>query len=435
MKPSLAGAWLDRVKAWLASYLQSANLLQLLTIGIVFVVLLVVILAYPPAYYNWRFFGIVAALASLLALNIVWANPYSPEPMKETALQDWICLAISAGLVLVTIWLSGSFEVTYLLSMVVAQAGGRRGVWPGGAAFGAANLAAWFALQVALGTPPTTILSFEFSLATGMIFVLLVVTLVKRYSLQTRRAETLLKELQAAQAQLEAAHHREKDLAVAEERLRLARDIHDGLGHHLIALIVQLQAAGKLLERDARSAAEAIQVCRDEAQVALEEVRQSVSALRQPPMEGRPLPEALSALAARFGELTGLQAVFETRGEVVELLPLMSETLFRAAQEGLTNAQKHARGAQHVRVCLNYAGQEVRLSVRDDGQGGVAGAPVQPDGYGLAGLRERAGQLGGSLRSGTLAEGGFEMEICVPRMENQTLKVSELPYGSAKRDL
>jgi len=77
-------------------------------------------------------------------------------------------------------------------------------------------------------------------------------------------------------------------LAIAEERMRLARDIHDGLGHHLTVLSIQLQAAEKLVERNPQAAAEALRVSRSEAQAALEEVRHSVGVMRQPPAKASP---------------------------------------------------------------------------------------------------------------------------------------------------
>ena len=91
-----------------------------------------------------------------------------------------------------------------------------------------------------------------------MVFVLIFVQLEANASRQARRVEGLLKDLQAANAELKAAQQKEKELAIAEERMRMARDIHDGLGHHLTVLSIQLQAADKLVERNPVAAAEAI---------------------------------------------------------------------------------------------------------------------------------------------------------------------------------
>src|SRR6185369_9551933 len=96
----------------------------------------------------------------------------------------------------------------------------------------------------------------------GMIFVLVFVRLVDRAQQETRRAEGLLHDLRDANLQLQSANQKEKELAIAEERMRLARDIHDGLGHHLAVLSVQLQAAEKLVERNPQAAADAIRISR-----------------------------------------------------------------------------------------------------------------------------------------------------------------------------
>jgi signal transduction histidine kinase len=131
---------------------------------------------------------------------------------------------------------------------------------------------------------------------------------------QTVHANRLLNELQIAHAELAAAREREKDLAVAEERVRLARDIHDGLGHHLTVLNVQLQAAAKLIDREPGRAAAAIATCREEAQAALDEVRRSVAAMRRSPLDGRTLDEALPALVRDFDRHSPLAARFEQHG-------------------------------------------------------------------------------------------------------------------------
>jgi signal transduction histidine kinase len=310
--------------------------------------------------------------------------------------------------------LSGQVSVAYLQSIVCAQADFKRGVWPAGAAFGAANLAAWFGLQTAMGLPLSQVVGVESSLVVGFAFGLLVVALIERYARQTSRAEALLKELQIANFELETARQMERDLAVAAERVRLARDIHDGLGHHLTVLSIQLQAAAKLVERSPQDAAEAIRACREEAQAALDEVRSSVGLMRQPLAGSETLAEALASLVQNFDRRAGLRARFTCEGAPVELSPFARETLFRAVQEGLTNARKHARGASCVFVDLAYAPVSIRLRLRDDGEK-PAGAPASGSpGFGLAGLRERVGRLGGDFRSGPGAAGGFELEICIP---------------------
>jgi signal transduction histidine kinase len=131
---------------------------------------------------------------------------------------------------------------------------------------------------------------------------------------------------------------------------------------------VQLQAAARLVERDPARAAAAIHSCREVAQVALDEVRQSVAAMRRTPLDGRSLPEAIGALVNDFGRRAGLAASFAARGEAVALPPAAAQTLYRAAQEGLTNARRHG-AARSAAVTLLYGTEGVSLTVEDDGSG------------------------------------------------------------------
>jgi signal transduction histidine kinase len=226
----------------------------------------------------------------------------------------------------------------------------------------------------------------------------------------------LLKDLQAANTALKAAHQKEKELAIAEERMRLARDIHDGLGHHLTVLSIQLQAAEKLLERNPQAAAEALRVSRGEAQAALEEVRHSVGVMRQSPVESQPLVEMIASLVHDFGEHTGLQSDFELGGTPIELSEFARQTLFRTVQESLTNIQKHARAVKHIRVELAYSPEAIHLVVKDDGLP-LKKSPSAQGGYGLKGLRERVDQLGGEFFCGPDSANGFQVDVSIPLQE------------------
>ena len=414
---------LNTIHEWVRSHAQGPLLLQLCLYGVIVMVTLLFLLNHPAGLAGWRIAGTVAAMAGLAGLNAVCVRPgaFGAAPRKAT--REWAYLLLSSAVVLATVWLGGLFEAAYLLGILCAQAGLMRGTWPAGALFAAANLLAWYGLERAMGTPQSIIVQVQSSLATGIVYALLLAAILSRYARQTRRAETLLGELQAANAALEAAHRWETELALAEERVRLAREIHDGLGHHLTVLSIQLQAAGKLVERDPGAAGEAIQACRAETQAALNEVRHSVGLMRQSPAAGpvphqagcdvRPLPEALAALVRDFGQHTGLQATFALSGTPVDLALPARQTLYRAAQEGLTNTQKHARDALLVAVTLAYEPGAVRLAVHDDGRG-VGAEPDGPAGFGLAGLRERAAQLGGAFDCGPGEDGGFAVELRLP---------------------
>ncbi|HMD87815.1 MAG TPA: sensor histidine kinase [Anaerolineaceae bacterium] len=301
----------------------------------------------------------------------------------------------------------------YLLFMLCAQAAIERGVWPTGIVFSVAILGILLGIYRSMGSNNSELISTASSVAAGLIFVMLLAVLLVRYASQTRRAERLLNELQAANEELKAARQKEKGLAIAEERVRLARDIHDGLGHHLTVLSIQLQAANKLVGRNPQAAAEAIQSCRTEVKAALEEVRRSVSMMRQSPVDDQPLAQELETLVKNFEQLTGLPVNLQLQNAPTDLPLIVRQSLYRAVQEGLTNVQKHGQNVHQVKIHLEVDSECVRLKVLNDGHGLDENQAGQP-GFGLAGLRERVSQLNGAMKSGPGKSGGYEVEITIP---------------------
>jgi signal transduction histidine kinase len=356
-----------------------------------------------------RFAVGLAALAAIFVLHVLMMDIEARLGQRAGGVAH---LALNGALWLVVVWASlGSANFSFapfLLFMLVAQAVVVLSAL-GAASYSAALIIGWSALLWLDGFTPAAIGANLISLSTGLVFVVVFSAVLNLYRRQTERAEALLAELSAANAELQQARLRERELAVAEERVRLARDIHDGLGHHLTALSVQLQAAARLVERDPARAAAAIDASRGLARSALDEVRQSVAAMRRTPLDGRGLPEAIATLAGEFGLHAELAAHVEVEGAPAALPPAAAQTLFRAAQEGLTNARRHG-GARAVTLSLRYTEAAVTLTVADDGTGASA---ASGGGFGLAGLRERAEQLGGSLEAGP-TPGGFTLRLTLP---------------------
>jgi signal transduction histidine kinase len=225
----------------------------------------------------------------------------------------------------------------------------------------------------------------------------------------------LLQREQRARSQLVEANRRlrgyaaqAEELATTQERNRLARDIHDGLGHHLTVVQMQVQAARAVLPTDPAKADAVLDKAQRQATEALEEVRRSVAALREP-RTTPPLPEALKQLAEDTSA-TGVPTELEITGTVRPLPGDVEESLFRTAQEGLTNVRKHA-GAASARLTVDY-GEDgaVRLAVRDDG----SGAGEMGGGFGLLGLRERAERLGGRVDVTSVPGAGTTLRMEVP---------------------
>ena len=220
----------------------------------------------------------------------------------------------------------------------------------------------------------------------------------------------LAKELMAANEALEQQTLQTTRLAVAEERNRIAREIHDSVGHNLTVAGAQMEAAAALLPESPERARDALQKARAAGARGLAEIRQSVSALRDAELESLPLHDALQQLADT-ASLPGLEVTSQVLGEARPLTPLAEVTFLRCAQEGLTNACKHA-SASNVVITLDYSGRNtVTLSVEDNGSGF---AKTTGQLSGLAGLKERARFLGGTLVTGNGNEGGGRCIMVLP---------------------
>jgi signal transduction histidine kinase len=408
----------SQLVGWIKKRIEAQFLLQWLIYIILFVVLILFIVDHPADLPRWRFYGTVLALALMLIINILWIRWEKNDPANaRKPLNLWSFLLTSGVLLFGAVWMGELSNSIFVLFMLCSQATILLGVWPAGLIFCLISMAAWMAVVYLLGADRSTLITYSTSLGIGVLFVSFLSYLLDRFSHQTKRAEKLLQELQAANVRLEAASRQEKELAIAEERVRLAREIHDGLGHHLTVLSIQLQAADKLVSRNPQAASEAIKQSRIEAQAALDEVRHSVSMMRQSPTETQPLSEVLSDLVNDFAHRTGLQATFEQSGSPVELPSITRQTLYRTVQESLTNVTKHAKNVETITVQLEYLNDNVRLVVMDDGQAAVA-VPDQSSGYGLIGLRERVEQLGGLIKSSPRKPCGFEVEVNIPIKES-----------------
>ena len=223
----------------------------------------------------------------------------------------------------------------------------------------------------------------------------------------SRERGALILQLQAAQRELEQAHERDNELAALRERERLARDLHDSLGHALVAISVQLEAIQRLYRVDPARAEAQVDALKDAARASMDELRRSLMGLRAPGLGDRPLAGALQTLCLETGQRTGLDAECRLSGDPARLPPAAAEVLWRVAQEALTNAASHAQ-ARRLAVSLDVQPAVAVLQVRDDGRGLLPGAEALPGHYGLRGMRERVEGVGGTLRfsgdDGTLVE-------------------------------
>lgn len=243
----------------------------------------------------------------------------------------------------------------------------------------------------------------------GIVFVVVFTQIAVNERQAHAEVQRLAAELSEANHKLREYAVQVEELATAKERNRLAREIHDSLGHYLTVINVQMEAARAVLETDRPRALDALGKAQSLAQEGLAEVRRSVTALRTAPTESRPLPEAVAALVDEC-RTAGIPTELIVTGESRSLAPQAELTLYRAAQEALTNVRKHAR-ASRAMLTLDYSHYStVRLTVQDDG----SGAGESQSGFGLLGVRERAQLLGGVVRIQTALGQGFTLEVELP---------------------
>ena len=221
----------------------------------------------------------------------------------------------------------------------------------------------------------------------------------------------LLEELQIAHQRLREYADRVERMAAIEERNRLAREMHDSLGHRLTVAAVQLEGAQRLIAKDPGRAATMVETVRGQVRDSLSELRRTVAALRQPEQVDIALPQAIQQLATSFEQATGLAVHRVMPQELPELPVAYRLTLYRAAQEGLTNIQRHAQ-AKEVWLALACQAKTITLTVGDNGIGYSHAA--RSAGFGLLGLRERAALLGGQVCLEKRPAGGAQLSLSLP---------------------
>jgi signal transduction histidine kinase len=201
--------------------------------------------------------------------------------------------------------------------------------------------------------------------------------------------------------------------AVAEERNRIARELHDVIGHSVSVMTVQASAVRRLMREDQDKERHALETVESTGREALSEMRRMIGVLRgsdgAPDLTPPPTLAQLDRLVATV-RAAGLDLVVETVGEPVPLPPGLDLTAYRLVQEALTNTLKHA-AATHAWICLRYGEGALAVSVRDDGSGPDGGA--EP-GTGLMGMRERVAVYGGHLFVGPGPDGGYELRAELP---------------------
>ncbi|MEV4458225.1 sensor histidine kinase [Microbispora sp. NPDC049633] len=333
----------------------------------------------------------------LFAANVVLVAALWPAlPWQRAARRRWVApLFLAATLAL---GVTGSVE-THMPLVLIAMA----------------NLAFVYGMRVA-----TALLSCVTALC-AVVPLLEGRTVTEGFAQAATMAVFAAVGLGMAASTLEARRRREeaqglleriRELAVAEERARMAAEMHDSVGHHLTVIKMGLENAERFRERRPEAAWAEVRQAKELTAEALTDARRWVRALRPLALDGRVGSAALGRLAASF-DGTGISVSFEVRGEERRLEPDTELVLYRVLQEGLTNALRHAK-AEHVRGTLAFGDDRVVLMVSDDGKG----RDDRPaGGFGLTSLAERARALGGTLAGANRPGGGFELRAELPLSE------------------
>jgi signal transduction histidine kinase len=199
--------------------------------------------------------------------------------------------------------------------------------------------------------------------------------------------------------------------ATLQERNRIAREIHDSVGHALTAQSIQLENVAMWLEENQPRASDHLQKARVLGKEALQNVRQSVATMRQPPLQGKALPETLQKLVQDFERNTGIHADLQV--QIARSLPTeVAIALYRIAQEATTNIAKHSQ-AREVHLTLKETLKDLEFIVEDNGQG--FDPTVNTTGFGLQSMRERTEALGGIFELHSQPSQGCRIRLSIPQ--------------------
>lgn len=243
-------------------------------------------------------------------------------------------------------------------------------------------------------------------------FVLYLVLFVRQKHQEKERIASLNRQLAEANERLRAYAVEAEHLAETRERNRLAREIHDTLGHALTGIAAGIDAVSILIDIAPAKAKSQLAVIKDTAMRGLKDVRRSVKKLRPDDLEHLPLRQAIVNMVEEFASSTGMKIDFEVLEWPERLRPDQEEVLYRVVQEGMTNARRHGH-AKHLEITIGAKRGAIYLLLADDGEG--ADIAELEKGFGLRHMQERLALLHGKLRY--WSDSGFTLEAILPENE------------------
>jgi len=383
----------DLRKNWMASL---AGLLTVLVMGSYGI-----ITYSPDGQWLWL---VVTLILGLMVGFIFDPNEKSPIWVRVVYL-----IIMTAG-VNVLPFLGVTFTAVYVLNFVIsAQAAGL--LSRNGAILWVGILALLSFVTLTQFTPMSVAVTQSIALGAGYFAIASFMVASKEADAARKQSQLLLEELQRSHAQLQAYTTQAEAFAVAEERNRMAREMHDTLGHRLTVAAVQLEGAQRLIPKNPEKAEQMVGVVREQVVEGLNELRRTVAALRTPIQDELALDRSILRLAQQFEAATGTIVHLDLPATLPTLDDPIRHALFRTVQEGLTNIQRHAQ-ARQAWISLGLGQDALTLCIADDGIG--LPADMTTGRYGLRGLSERAADLGGDFRFAPRPGGGTQIEMTLP---------------------
>ncbi|HET6601720.1 MAG TPA: sensor histidine kinase [Gaiella sp.] len=374
---------------------------------------------------GWWFDAVIVVLAGAAVLEVAIRRDDRNAP--ETTL--WFCIPAAAVVVLGLLarrrFPFGAPAAFWLLAAAFSFVDGRLIPYPAGlylagilAAFLLGNLRdpllARVGLAVVLASMVTIIFNRPGHSPGELVYVPLLfgIAWLAGFALNARAEQADAAEARAAQAERE--RETAARIAVAEERTRIARELHDIVAHAVSVMVLQVGAVRHKLPDELGDESDALRGVEGAGRTALAEMRRLLAAMRDDgdDLELVPQPglDSVGTLVADV-ERAGLPVTLHVEGEAAPLPRAVELSAYRIVQEALTNALKHAH-ANRADVTLRYGPDELRIEIRDDGTGG--GGASNGQGYGLVGVRERVKIYGGTMTAGTAPDGGFVLDARLP---------------------
>ena len=416
-------------------------------VGLFWLLVTVIMLAYclvgaftnqPDILYTWRGGALLLLSLGYLSWYAAWAIRHFRKKHAvigswrlpwRSALWRWGCVFVAISLMTALSPMMGwMFWASFGMAMGIFRF--PFALLPAGLSI----LGVFYALIVTENPPAEAILWIVISMGMAILSVGYTTYTANRLMRERFEREQVFSRLEDAHRQLAEAHRqlelsaeREAELAVFTERARLAREMHDTIGHALVLAAVKLEAAQRLRSVNPERADHEIEVTKEVVRGTMSEMRATLANLRAPVNEQAPIGEMLARRARESGERAGFHVSYQIAPDLCELPGQTRETLYRIGAEALTNIEKHAH-AREVSISLTRQDDGINLHIEDDGVGlpalVTAGKRTskleinqpssQPGHYGITGMRERADALGGRLSLTSLPDKGTVVEAWIP---------------------